>query len=99
MAHTIEYQGEATTALDAVLADIAPNGGVGRGGWFIEVTTNDQDERPRTVQGYVHEWLPSSMVSPEARVVIAETVEGEPETRTGALLTIPTTHIEHLTIP
>lgn len=99
MAHTINYQGEATVALDAVLADIAPEGGAGQGGWFIELTTNDQDETPRTVQGYVHEFLPSSMVTPEARVVIAETVEGEPEARTGVLLTIPTTHIDYLTIP
>lgn len=101
MAHTIHYEGESTVALDAVLAYVAPNGGAGVGGWFVELDTdNGHGDEPGRVEGYVSDFLLHGQQTELGPcVVIAETVPGDPETRTGRTITVPTAHIATLTIP
>ena len=95
MAHTIRYEGESTVALDAVLAYIAPGGGAGVGGWYVEVAyDNGRGDAEARVEGWVEEWAPGIHTG-----AIATCEPGDPERLTGRTVALTTDQIATLTIP
>lgn len=103
MPHTITYEGESTVALDAVLAYIAPDGGSGIGGWFVDIEhTREEDGAPVTTSGWVDDFInppPGDAVGPRVILQVAHVGDDGSPHRTGQTTTIPTDSMFALNVP